>query len=189
MSLEDLLARQAGVISRRQALGVGLTRDAVDHRLRLRAWRPLHPRVYLAAGHPLDAEALVRAAVLWAGEGAVLSGAAAAWWHGLTDIAPGTVRVTVPRHRAPRERPRVQVRRRDLDARDVTHVRGVAVTARPLTVLDAAPELGAPFLAAALRRAVRLADVTAALDRCRGTAGSAAATWLLAEVAPVTSGR
>ena len=42
-------------------------------------WRP---------GGPADAEVRVRAALLWAGEGAVLTGAAAAWWHGLLDRPP-----------------------------------------------------------------------------------------------------
>ena len=74
-----------------------MSRDAVDHRLRTRRWRPLHPRVYLVDGHRYDDEARVRAAVLWAGAGAVLCGAAAAWWHGMVDEAPATVGVTVPR--------------------------------------------------------------------------------------------
>ena len=112
-----VLARQAGVVSREQAVAAGMTPDAVDHRLRTRRWRPLHPRVYLAAGHRLDDEVTVRAAVLWAGAGAVLSGVAAAWWHGMVDGAPATVGVTVSRRRCPRPRPGVRVRRRDLGPR------------------------------------------------------------------------
>jgi hypothetical protein len=85
MALELLLARQAGVISREQALRAGLDVAAVDRMVRTRRWQPLHPRVYLVDGHRYDDEARVRAAVLWAGAGAVLCGSAAAWWHGMTD--------------------------------------------------------------------------------------------------------
>jgi hypothetical protein len=90
MRLDDLVARQAGVISRDQAVAAGLSRDAVDHRLRLRRWRPLHPRVYLVGGHRYDEEVKVRAAALWAGEGAALSGVAAAWWHAGASSRPRT---------------------------------------------------------------------------------------------------
>lgn len=183
MSVDSLLARQAGVISREQAFRAGLSRDAVDHLVRRRRWTPLHPHVYLVAGHRRDDEVGVRGAVLWAGDGAVLSGCAAAWWHGLTDRAPAAVRVTVPRHRNPRGRPAVEVRRRDLDPVDVTRVRGIAVTARPLTVLEASVELGGRFLDRALQRSVRFPAVYAAHRRNLGAQGSARAGQLLVAAA------
>src|SRR5918999_823072 len=93
MPLELLLARQAGVISREQALRSGLGAADVDRLVRTRRWRPLHPRVYLVTGYEPGDEALARAAVLWAGAGSVLSGAGAAWWHGLLAEAPPTLRV------------------------------------------------------------------------------------------------
>ncbi len=114
MSLDAVLARQAGVISRDQALGAGLSRDSIDHRVRARRWRPLHPSVYLAAGHRLDDEVRVRAALLWAGEGAILSGRAAAWWWGLATEPPPAVVLTVPRMRRLRRRLDVDIRRRDV---------------------------------------------------------------------------
>ena len=86
--MQNLLDAQAGVISRAQAMASGMSRDAVDHRVSTRRWQPVHPRVYLVAGRPLDAEARIRAAVLWAGPGAVLTGAAAAWWQGLPARPP-----------------------------------------------------------------------------------------------------
>jgi very-short-patch-repair endonuclease len=186
MSVDTILARQAGVISRNQALAAGLTRDVVDHRLLRRYWRPVHPRVYLAAGHRLDDEAKVRAAVLWAGEGAVLSGVAAAWWHGIADAAPATVGVTVNRSRRPRSRPGVEVRRRDLAAADRTRSRNLDVTAPPLSVLEAAVELGAAgslLLDRALQRVVRFPDVYDAYSRNLGSYGSATAGRLLVAAA------
>lgn len=193
--LDALLARQAGVVTRAQALAAGLSPGAVDHRLRTRRWRPLHPRVYLATHHRHGAEARVRAALLWAGEGAVLCGTAAAWWHGLVREAPADVGVSVPRGRRPRPRPGVLVRRRAVPAADVVVERGLPVTGLPLTVLDAAVDMGAagsPFLRAVLGGAVGaagapgglLAEVRAAHRRSLGAHGSATAARLLAGVAP-----
>lgn len=187
MSLDTVLAEQAGVISRDQALAVGISRDSIDHRVRARRWKPLHPCVYLAAGHPFDDEVRVRAAVLWAGDGAILSGRAAAWWCDLAAEPPPSVAVTVPRLRRLRSRTGVDVRRRDIPHPDRAVHRGLAVTAPALTVLEAAVELGDPggrFLDDALRRrAISFVDVYAAHCRNAGSAGSATAGRLLAGVA------
>lgn len=170
MTVDSLLARQAGVLSRDQALRAGLPPAAVDHLVRRRRWTSLHPQVYLAAGHRLGDEAAVRAAVLWAGEDAVLTGRAAAWWHGMLDRAPSAVQVAVPPHRTPRSRPTVDVRRRAPHPDDVTVVRGLRVTAEPLTVLEAAVDLGDGFLDHALRRSIRFPAVHAAQRRNPGSA-------------------
>lgn len=185
-TIDSYLTRQAGVISRAQALDAGMSSDAIDHRLRTRRWRPLHPRVYLVAGHRYDDEARVRAAACWAGEGAVLSGVAAAWWHGLVADPPLTVGVTVPRRRYPRSRPGVAVRRRELPAADRDDRRGLALTAPGLTVLEAAVELGARggmLLDPALQRSVRFPEVYAAYCRNLGSHGSATAARLLVAAA------
>ena len=142
MVLDVLLARQAGVISREQALRAGLGAATVDRMVRTRRWRPLHPRVYRVPGYGTDDEARARAAVLWAGDGAVLSGTAAAWWHGLLADAPRILGVTVPVRRP--TRPGVAVQCRLLDVADRTEHRGLPVTALGLTALEAAAELGDP---------------------------------------------
>ena len=142
-ALHATLLRQTGVITRAQALAAGLSADAVDRRLAARRWHPVHPRVYRDGAFPPTAEAAARAAVLWAGPGAVLSGAAAAWWHGLLPEPPAVVGVTVPRRRCPRPRPGVTVRRRELAMADVRTVNGIAVAAAPLAALEAAAERGA----------------------------------------------
>jgi very-short-patch-repair endonuclease len=186
MSLDTILARQAGVISRDQALEAGLSRDAVDNRLRLRRWRPLHPRIYLANGHRFDDEVQVRGALLWAGEGAVLSGVAAAHWHRMVDRAPATIGLTVARRRHPRPRPGVVVRRRALAAADLVEHRGLLVTAPPLTALEAAVELGAPgslLLDRALQRWVEFPAVYDAYCRNLGSHGSASAGRMLVAAA------
>jgi hypothetical protein len=170
MTVDSLLARQAGVLSRDQALRAGLPPAAVDHLVRRRRWASLHPQVYLAAGHRHGDEAAVRAAVLWAGEDAVLTGPAAGWWHGVLDRAPTTVRVAVPPHRTARSRPTVDVRRRALHPDDVTVLRGLRTTAEALTVLDTAVDLGDSFLDHALQRSIRFPAVHAAHVRNPGSA-------------------
>jgi hypothetical protein len=174
MGLDVLLARQAGVISRDQALRAGLGAAAVDRLVRTRRWRPLHPRVYLASGYGAGDEARARAAVLWAGDGAVLSGAAAAWWHGLLGAAPSTLGVSAPARRA--ARPGVVVRCRQLDRADRTEHRGLPVTAVALTVLEAAAELGGPVGELLLHRVlpeIGWAEVLAAHRRNPTLAGRA----------------
>ncbi|MDT7552736.1 MAG: hypothetical protein QOI16_1272 [Pseudonocardiales bacterium] len=187
MSLDAVLAEQSGVISRTQALGAGLSRDSIDHRVRARRWRPLHPSVYLAAGHRLDDEVRVRAALLWAGDGAILSGRAAAWWCGLATEPPPAVVLTIPRLRRLRRRLDVDVRRRDVPELDRAVHRGLAVTAPALTVLETAVALGGAgprFLDDALRRgAVSYAAVHAAYCRNLNSAGSATAGHMLAAAA------
>jgi hypothetical protein len=177
--LAAVVDRQAGVVSRAQALAAGLTPRAVDRQLARRRWHPVHPRVYLVDGHPLTDEARVRSAALWAGAGAVVVGPAAVWWHGLGARAPGTVEVAVPR-RCAATRPGVLVRSRHLPAGDVVTVRGLAVPVRPLAVLDAAVEAGAggpALLHRALRHDVGLGELHAVARRA---AGSATAARLLA---------
>lgn len=187
MSVDAILAHQAGVISRAQALGAGLSRDAVDYNIRVRRWRPVHPRTYLAAGHPFGDEARVRAAVLWAGEGAVLSGVAAAWWHGMVRNAPAGIAITVRRGSRLRQRAGVRLRCRELHALDVTMCRHLAVTAVPLTLLDAAVEsgcAGAELLDLGLQRWVAFPAVHGALRRN----GGASAARLLASAADRSAG-
>ena len=111
----------------------------------------------------------MRAALLWVGEGAVLSGAAAAWWAGLLRHPPATITVTVTAaRRPPRLRPGIVVRRRELEAVDLAERRGIRLTACPLTVLEAAVELGvagAPLLDRALQGRLPFPDLDAAYRR------------------------
>jgi hypothetical protein len=187
--LQSLLDRQAGVVSRAQALAAGLAPRDIDRLLARRRWRPVHPRVYLAAGHPLSDDARIRAAALWAGDGAVVVGAAALWWHGPGAYgiggAPATIGLAVPR-RCPAPRPGVLPRRRALPAADVVVVRGIPVPVRPLALLDAAVEAGGSgigLLRDALQEQVAggvdLAELRAVAGR---SAGPSTARRLLVDV-------
>jgi hypothetical protein len=95
-SCRELLSVQSGVISRSQAMGLGLPDDAIEGRLRTGSWRQLQWGVYAAfTGQPPRA-AMLWAALLRSGTGAVLSHQTAAELDGLTDRVSASIHVTVP---------------------------------------------------------------------------------------------
>lgn len=187
MNIEDYLRQQAGVIGHEQALAAGMSGSAVTRRVATGQWVRLHPRVYLAADRKRTDEVRLRAAVLWAGPGAVAHGVAAAWWHDLGPRRlPTRVDVTVPRRRWPGRRPGVLVRRRDVDALDLTHYRDLPVTGLALTALEASVALGpagSVLLDRALQQHVDFGWVHRAHCRNLGRHGSAAASALLTAAA------
>lgn len=185
MSIEWLLERQAGVLTLAQAVSCGVSPDTVQRRVREGRWHRLHPRVYLVGGHRRTTEVRIRAAALWAGPEAVLSGPAAAHVHGMLDRAPEVVELILPRHRHRRPRPGVRIRRCDLDAADVVATKGLRLTATPLTALETAVVLpdGSAFLDRALQRHVRFPALHRAYCRGVGRRGSAAAGRLVAAAA------
>ena len=71
--ISNLLGRQAGVITRAQALARGMTRHAVEARLNSRRWQRLHVGVYAAYSGRPTRESMMWAAVLGVRSGAVLS--------------------------------------------------------------------------------------------------------------------
>jgi very-short-patch-repair endonuclease len=186
MWIDSVLRRQAGTISREQALAAGLSGRQVDRRLATGRWLLVHPRVYLTADRVRTDEARVWAASLWAGAAGTVSGLAAAWWHGLVARCPPIVEITVPVHRRPRAGPGLRVRRRELAASDRVGVRGLWLTDLPLTVLEAAVALGADgptLLDRALQRRVGFAALHRAHCRNLGRHGATAAGGLLTAAA------
>ena len=153
-----------------QAVRAGLTAAQVDRLVARRRWVPLHPRVYRASEHPLTDEARLRAAVLWAGDGAVPCGRAALWWHGLLPGAPQTITLTVP-GRCPDPGRASTCAGGSCRDHDVITLRGLTVPVRPLALLDAAVEAGpgGAALLIALRAHVRLSP------SCRPSRGTRSA--------------
>ncbi len=109
-ALDDLLARQDGVIARRQVLAHGITDNDIRRRLRRREWATLFPGIYLEhTGPPLWRQ---RA---W---GAVLDAYPAALGHtaALAALDPtaspsGPIRIVVDADRQVRRRPVANSRR------------------------------------------------------------------------------
>jgi very-short-patch-repair endonuclease len=177
--IEELADSRGGVLTLDEALRGGLTLRQVRHRVHTGQWTKLHPGVYLVGRREADQQASTRAAVAWAGPGAVASGLTAAWWWQLRDWAPGAAEVTVPWTRSRRCPPDVVLRRRNLDPVDLVVLRGLPVTALPLTVLDAAAALGndsgRPLVDRALQRRVSFGQLHAAYCRSFGRHGT---PWL-----------
>jgi very-short-patch-repair endonuclease len=99
--------------------------------------------------------------------------------------APDRVEVTAARRCGLRERAGVRLRRRELYRRDIACVDGLALTARPVTVLETAAAIadGSAFLDRALQRHVDFAPVYQAYCRNLGAHGWARIACLLVAAA------
>jgi very-short-patch-repair endonuclease len=142
----DRLATPAhGVVTRAQLLEAGLTERQVDGRLRTGGLLRVHRGVYRVGHRAPSVEATYLAAVLAAGEGAVLSGLAAAHLHGLVKGAPPPAEVTA---RTERRIEGVRTHRcRFLDAQDATRARGIPGTTVRRTLVDVSSMLSLDALA------------------------------------------
>src|SRR5271165_5358442 len=94
--LNALARRQGGAASLTQARAIGVSDAELQKKLR-QGWRRPFPGVYVAPD-AVDFASRIRAALLWAGEGAVASHAAAGTLWGL-DHAPEALTVTMPLER------------------------------------------------------------------------------------------
>jgi very-short-patch-repair endonuclease len=134
-----LAGDQYGVVSRAQLLQAGLTSREIERRTEARRLIALHRGVYAVGHRVLKVEGRWMAAVLAAGEGAVLShrDAAALW-----DLCPtphGAIHVTVPGDPGRRRRPGLQIHRSvTLAHADTVVHRGIPVTTATRTIVDLA---------------------------------------------------
>jgi very-short-patch-repair endonuclease len=172
-------ARQYGVVSRRQLMDAGLTRGAIEHRLRI-GWLQCMYRGVYAVGHPpLTREARWIGAVLACGDDAGLShGCATALWE-IRSYSGMWIDVTVPSRAGRKKRDRIRVHRcGTLTAGDFTTHRGIRVTTVARTLLDVAATLTPPRLERTveqteIRRLFDLTEVERALARHPNHPGAA----------------
>src|SRR5262249_14554807 len=94
--LLELACFQEGVVSRRQAIGTGMSTSAVTSKVTHGRWRNMHPGVYATFTGPADWNARLWAAVLHAGTGAQLSHETAAELLRLTDERCPLIHLTIP---------------------------------------------------------------------------------------------
>lgn len=88
--------RQDGAISRRQLLAAGTSTQMIKERLNRGRWQQLFRGVYAVFSGPAPRETWLWAAVLRAGDGAVLSHQTAAELHRLMDTPAEAIYVTIP---------------------------------------------------------------------------------------------
>ena len=96
MAFELILGYQAGVVTRVQAHGAGLSDDAITHRVATGRWQRTYLGVYATFSGPLSRQSRLWAAVLYAGPGAVLSHETAAEQQRLLDKPAPLIHLTVP---------------------------------------------------------------------------------------------
>lgn len=169
--LVELAERQHGAISRAQLLALGFSDSGIS---RWQAARHIHrvlPSVYAVGHRALDEEGRLRAALLYAGDSAVLSHITAASWWGLVDDAPGWVHVSVE---GKRRSTRGVVVHHPRHVERAVH-RDLPITTVPRTLLDIASRISFGRLRRALaeveyRRLADLGDVISVAGR--GRAGS-----------------
>ncbi|MEN3285639.1 MAG: hypothetical protein V7607_6779 [Solirubrobacteraceae bacterium] len=174
-AVREIAADQQGAIARPQLLTAGVTNAAIHRALRSGRLHRIHKGVYLTQAPELATEdALLIAALIAAGNGAVLSHGTAAWrWH-IILAPPRTIELAVPRDRkAP---PGLALHRSKLRADDLTLNARFPSTSVPRTLLDLATRYDQRALLRALAEAevhhdLRPTDVLHTLRR--GHPGSA----------------
>jgi very-short-patch-repair endonuclease len=166
---------QHGVVTRAQLLVAGVSAKEIKSRLRTGALLVEHRGVYRVGHRAPSLEARYFAAVAACGEGALLSGRAAAHLLGVLNGAVPPPEVTAPTERRIEG---IRTRRcRRHDPRDATTWRGIPVTTVARTVVDIAAELPLDELAracheAGIRHGTTPAQVEAVLARRPGSLGA-----------------
>lgn len=158
--VSDVAGRQAGVISRDQLLDLRFSSSAIQRAVSDGTFVRQHQGIYRVASAPASRDARLWAAVLWAGEGAVLSHLTAAWlWKldGLGLSPPEEVDVSVPARRVVLHSTNVRVHRVNIlePVKDFASYRRFPCTSLARTVVDLAAVLPADELESAFNSAVR----------------------------------
>ena len=151
----ELVAQQHGVVSRRQLVGRGLSREAIAHRLRTRRLHEVHRGVYAVGRPQLGRSGRWLAAVLACGEGALLSfRSAAALWGVEAEARFTEVTIARPlRHRVPGVLAHRPVQLEDSDA---TVRNGIPLTSPIRTLIDLAAVLSPSRVERAVNRSDNL---------------------------------
>lgn len=154
--LAHVAGRQWGRVTWAQIHALGVDRKAVTHWLRQGYLHRRLPGVY-AVGHSSgETVAELAEALLYAGPGAMLSHASAAWWLGLLDEQPRMIDVSTPRQCRSQRGIKVHPRRHN---HRIWHKR-LPTTTLPQTLLDLAAQ--APLRT--VRRALAKADYDGILN-------------------------
>jgi very-short-patch-repair endonuclease len=166
---------QQGIVARAQLLRVGVSTSTIDRALRSGRLHLIHKGVYSTQAPELVTEdALLIAALMAAGDGAVLSHGTAAWrWH-IIPARPTRIELAVPRDR--KSPPGLRLHRSHFHPADLSLNAQFPTTSVPRTLLDLAVRYDQRALLRALAEAefhhdTRPTDIQATLRR--GHPGSA----------------
>lgn len=173
--LAELARRQYGVVSIRQLMALGYSRDAVSEATAAGWLHRLHRGVYAVGHRRIGDHGRCLAAVLHCAPGALLSHAAAAWLWGLYRYPPGRIDVTAPTRR--HSKAEIAVHHAKLAGADRALRDRIPVTSVARTLLDQAAAVSEERVERLLERAeeLELFDLRAAdelLGGREGTGGS-----------------
>src|SRR4051812_45689353 len=156
-AIHDIVGRQHGLITRRQLQLTGLSDGGIDHWIRNGRLVAVRRGVYALGHAELRREGFVLAAVLYAGDDAVLSHRSAARLWGLRPWSGAFVELTVRSHHGRDAPSDLRIHRStQLGDEEVTEEDGIPVTSVARTVLDLAAVVPAHHLRRAVERAVQL---------------------------------
>jgi hypothetical protein len=156
VAVERIASRQYGVVSRRQLVECGLSRDAITARVRKERLHRVHQGVYAVGHRGLSRGSWWMAAVLALGPDAVLSHMSAAALWGLLRPEAGPIDVSLPSNSGRRRRAGIRIHRcASLRADQVTERHRIPVTTPARTIEDLRAVVP-PYL---VRRATRQAEL------------------------------
>lgn len=178
------------MLSRGQALGLGLSQDAVYRCGLSGIWVPVLPGVYRVGGAPPSWHQRVMAACLWAGEGCAAShGTAGALW-ALDGFEPGVVEISSSGDVRARGLDVIVHRSQWLRSTDLTKIGPIPVTTPARTLMDLGAVVGPDLVEGALddalrQRLVTVIELKKALERhCNGRRGAGVLRHLLGDRGP-----
>lgn len=137
----EIADRQFGVISDSQARGAGFSASAITRRVKAEVWHRVLPRVYRVAGTVRSREQSAMAAVLWGGDDALVSHAAAAVLWEFDGARARKVELWVPAKRNPQSDVITVHRGNRLDRADRTMLGPIPITTPVRTLIDMAGRL------------------------------------------------
>jgi Transcriptional regulator, AbiEi antitoxin len=137
--LRKTASRQAGIVTRKQAIKASMSARAIEWKVRTGEWQRVHAGVYATFTGALPRPAQLWAAVLYAGEGAMLSHESAGELQGLVVKPVAAIHVTVPTSRRVTAFPGLVIHLSDVPGRLARHPEGEPPTTLVAdTVIDLA---------------------------------------------------
>lgn len=149
-----LAARQHGVVTWGQALETGLTKSALQRRIRRGRLERIHPGVYRVGGSAPTFEQRAFAAAAWGGVGAVVSHSSAAHLWRMVETPPANHDILSPRKRTRPPRGICPHFTSKLSPRDRGTLRNIPITSPIRTLIDLAGVLPEGHVERALHQAI-----------------------------------
>lgn len=171
--MAEVAGAQRALVHLRQLRGLGITRGSYEHRVEVGALHRVFPCVLSVVHRLIEPWTAETAALLHAGDNALLSHETAAAVWGLT-TTPSFVAITLISRRI-KSQPGVVIHRvKTLDIRDVRMHMGFPVTSPARTLIDCAtgPAIDRMLNEARVLKLVKNAEIQAAMDRCPGRKGT-----------------